>query len=86
MLLSTPDTTINHRETFCQNFFRVKPYFDPTKRPEVGRVAKNGTQVRVLLLQNNMTQVEVKSSHPNNYLSKSKKVLGEKTTQVLSNC
>ena len=52
----------------------------------MGRVAKNCTQVKVLLLQNNMTQVKVKSSHPNNYLSKSKKVLGEKTTQVLSNC
>lgn len=53
---------------------------------EVGRVAKYLTQVKVLLLQNKFTQVKVKSSHPNNYLSKSKKVLGEKTTQVLSNC
>ena len=51
----------------------------------MGRVAKNCTQVRVLLLKNNMTQVKVKSSHPNYYLSKSKKVLSHKTTQVLSN-
>lgn len=33
-----------------------------------------------------MTQVKVKSNHPNNYLSKSKKALGEKTTQAPSNC
>ena len=50
----------------------------------MGRVAKKCTQVKVLLLQNNITQVQVKSSHPNIYLSKSKKVLGERTTQVLS--
>ncbi len=41
------------------------------------------TQVRVLLLKNNMTQVEVKSSPPNKYLSKSKKVLSKKSTQGL---
>ena len=58
----------------------------PYPLPEVGGVAKNCTQVKVLLLQNNMTQVKVKSSQSNNYLSKSKKVLGEKTTEVLSNC
>ena len=51
-------------------------------RAEVGRVAKNCTQVKVLLRQNNMTQVKVKSSHPNNYLRKSKKVLCEKTTST----
>lgn len=33
-----------------------------------------------------MTQVEVKSSSPNNYSSKGKKVFNEKTTQVLSAC
>ena len=27
MLLSTPDTTINRRETFCGNFFRVRCFF-----------------------------------------------------------
>lgn len=43
-----------------------------------GRVAKNCTQVILLLLQNNMTQIEVKNSHPNNYLSKSEKVFSKK--------
>ena len=32
-----------------------------------------------------MTPVKVKSSHTNNYLSESKKVFSEKTTQVVSN-
>ena len=50
-----------------------------------GRVGKNCSQIWVLLLKNNITYVEVKSSHPNDYLSKSKKVFGEKTIQVLSN-
>ncbi len=51
---------------------------------ERGRVAKNCTQERVLLLKNNMTQVKVKSGHPKNYLSKSEKVFSDKTTQVPS--
>lgn len=34
---------------------------------EVGRVVKNSTQVRVTLLQKNITQVKVQSSGPRNY-------------------
>ncbi len=43
-------------------------------------VEKSKLYSRVLLLQNNMTRVDVKSSHPNNYFSK--KVFYEKYTQI----
>lgn len=55
-------------------------YFIKVERPEypeVGRVAKNCTQVIVALPQHSFTQVKVKSSRPRNYSSKSKKVFSE---------
>lgn len=52
--------------------------------PEVGRVAKICTQVKVQVLKEIFTQVKVESNNRNSYLSKSKKVFDKKTTQVVS--
>ena len=55
------------------------------QRPQLGRVRKSCTQVKVLLLYNNSNSSRSKSTHQNNYLSKSKNVSHKMSTQVVSN-
>ncbi len=50
--------------------------------PEVGRVPKNCTQVKVKVLIRNIYSSKSKSNSLNSYLSKSKKVSDKKTTLV----
>ena len=50
----------------------------------MGRESKNCTQVKVQVLIEIFTQSKSKSNNLNSYLSKSKKVSNEKTTQVVS--